>query len=274
MRYLMALFFGVASALQGQVVEAQITEVVPKVLYLEAGGRQVTVILRGKSLQSLRQVQVLRQGQQVRAIYSRLGTASENRRTVSFIANTTCPLVADYQVIVTLSDGTPVVLPLSLAVVKVGDPKATLPDTATLAEAADVKAGRRIVVAEPLAPVVTATIPAPLVIPPDGKLQKVLIQGKNLKEITEVRVRKSGSPPRYKGAQGLLPFRKILDGVEVEVVAATTTAVGTEFILDLLVKRYLAASVLMKVGYPDEKKAEIVPVQESNVIPLIPVPGP
>jgi len=122
--------------------------------------------------------------------------------------------------------------------------------------------------------VVTATIPAPLVIPPDGKLQKVLIQGKNLKEITEVRVRKSGSPARYKGAQGLLPFRKILDGLEVEVVAATTTVVGTEFILDLLVKRYLAASVLMKVGYPDEKKAEIVPVQESNVIPLIPVPGP
>lgn len=259
-------------SLQGQTLSKQVTEVVPKSIFLEAGGRQVTAILRGSGVPSFRQIQVKRQGQAVRAIYTQLGMASDNRRTVSFIASPGCPLSGDYQVLAMTTDGSSLVLPVSLTVVKAGDPKATLPDTASLAEAADVKAGRRIVVSEPLAPVVTATVPAPLVVPPDGQLQKILIQGKNLQEITEVRVRKAGSPARYKGSQGLLPFRQRPEGIEVEVVASPETVLGTEYILDLMVKRYLAASVLMKVGPAAEKKESVESAPEPNVIPLVPVP--
>jgi hypothetical protein len=162
-----------------------------------------------------------------------------------------------------------------LTVVKLGDPKATLPDTATLAEATEVQAGRRIVVAQPLVPVITATVPSPLIFPPGAEVRKVLIEGRNLQDITEVRVRKAEVPPRYKGNQGLLPFRRNELGIEVEIVTGSGTVPGSRYILDLMVKRYLAASAYLSVGYAAEippQKTMDMP-EEPNVIPLVPAPG-
>jgi hypothetical protein len=269
------LLAGFIGSLQAQTQGPLVNEVVPKALYLEAGGKQITCILRGTNLHLLKQVQMKKQGQPVGAIYTQLGPASDNRRTLSFMASPQCVPGNEYQVVGITVEGAVMALPVPLTVVRAGDPKATLPDTATLEERTQIQEGNRIVVSQALAPVVTGTIPAPLVIAPQAETQKILIQGRNLKSITEVRIRKSETSARYKGAQGILPFRTVDGAIEVEILTGTTVAPGSRFTVDLMVKKYLAASVLMTVDYPASKqeKEALEPTPEPNVIQLTPNPA-
>jgi hypothetical protein len=262
-----------ASCLGAQFDSFQVEEVVPQVICLEAGGKQITSILRGSDLKLLVKAQVWADGKPIKAVFTQLGPPSDSRRTLSFLASPQCPLGSGYQVMATGQDGGYVRLPVLLTIVPIGDDRATLPDTANLAEVTQIQSGQRIVVSEAVAPLVTATIPNPLLIPPTGETKKILIQGRNLQGITEIRVRKFESPARYKGDQGLVPFRQLGEDIEVQLVASATTVMGTRYRMDLMVKKYLAASLVVMVGFPSA--TPIAPTPQTSqpnevVIPLIP----
>ncbi|NJK92871.1 MAG: hypothetical protein HC904_14250 [Blastochloris sp.] len=195
----------------------QISEVVPSAVFLENSGRQVNIILRGSGLNEIKELQIRRGGVPVPSLFARVGVPSDTRRGATLIASEKAPLGGEYQIMLLLRDGTEVPLSLPLSVVPVGDPKATAADTASLLEAAKVASGQRMVISERVAPVITGTQPSPLSLPPASEPRTILIQGRNLKDITEVRVRKADKPARYQGKQGLVPHRITEQGVEVDL---------------------------------------------------------
>jgi hypothetical protein len=262
------------SSLAAQNFQPEVKELVPPAIYLEAGGRQVTSIVRGTNLNLLTKVQVKKRGQLVWDIYTQMGPASDNRRTLSFLASPQCEVESHYEVIAVTAEGN-VLIPLTLSVVAFGDAKATLSDSASLNEKTQNQSGSRIVISQPMAPLITATVPSPLLIEPNGQGKKILIQGENLISITEVRVRREDGPKRYKGDQGLLPFLQTPKGIAVEVMVGSTVPVGSKYILDLLVRKYLTASVLITVGYPAKESGSesLEENQKPQVIPLSPAAG-
>jgi hypothetical protein len=239
------VLLGLVTGLKAQTLKIQ--EVLPGTLRIEAGGRQIHGILRGENLQLLKEARVMQEGRMVNTFFLRLGLSSENRREFTLLASPQCQLGGGYQVEGVLFDGSSILWPMNLTVVPLGDTQATPTDTASLEESAQIQSGQRIVVSANAAPTITGTIPSPLAVIQGGQSHKLIIQGKNLQGITEVRIRKSDREPKYRGNQGLVPFRHVPQGLEIEVTAGAGTPVGSKFVVDLMVKKYLAASALLAV---------------------------
>ncbi|MDZ4789247.1 MAG: hypothetical protein SH807_09930 [Blastochloris sp.] len=256
-------FLLLINSLLAQDLLPTVKDTVPQILFLEAGGKQVNTILRGENLQGLQKIQVTKQGRPVRAIFTQLGPPEQNRRGITFIASEQSTLGTFYTLQGLTKEGSIVTIPMSLTIVPLGDSRATLSDTATLAEVTRVQNSSRVVVSETLAPVVTSTQPNPLILAPNKDKQTIILQGRNLEGITEVRVRKANKKPLYRGNQGLLPSRITERGLEVDVIVGTGTAMGSTFTLDLMVKKFLADSISLSVGIP-----VVATVQEVFTAPL------
>lgn len=269
------LFLSIVS-LHGQSSLSVVHETVPRALFLEAGGKQVNTILRGENLAELQKISIKNQGRFVNTIFTQLAPPSTTSRGVTFIASAEAALNSHYTIEAITKNGAILSIPMTLTVVPVGDGRATPPDTATLQEVTRAQSGNRIVVSEKLAPVITGTQPSPLILAPKSGVQTVYIQGRNLEGITEVRVRKFDKKPLYRGAQGLLPSRFKGGGIEVDMTVGLGTTIGSKFVLDFMVKKYLAASLSLTIGTPLEvtllttPSPTPLPLSNEIVIPLKP----
>lgn len=279
MCYLLIFLLTTSLNLLSQTSLPVVSETVPRILFLEAGGKQVNTIFRGDQLAELEKVFVKNLGATAKTIFTQLAPPSSNSRGVVFIASPVCQIGSNYTVHAVSKNGTVIDIPMSLTVVPLGDPRATLADTATLEQVTQKQNNQRIVVAEKLAPIVTMTKPNPLILAPKNQSQTVLLIGRNLESITEVRVRKFDAKPLYRGSQGILPSRIVSEGLEVDILVGPKTVLGSKFVLDLMVKKYLAASVSLTVGNLPELSMiqEVIPtlppVPNEVVIPLRPKPN-
>ncbi len=255
-----------AAKLMGQV---QIREVVPGKVYLETNGFEIPLMLHGSGFKALTKAEAFFQGDPDPYLSVQLGVPGENRVSVTLIARPDTPLGPGHSLRVKTEDDTWVEVPLTLEIVAPGDKRATKPNTASALEAVEVAKGKRVVISEGKAPVVTDTVPKPLYIEPNGQTQTLLLKGRNLQSITDVRVRKALQPPKYRNQEGILPARLRQDTIEVDVLATPDTPVGEKYALDLMIKEYLAGTVMFVVSKPAPPPA--APVSAPRVIEI---PGP
>jgi hypothetical protein len=237
----------------GVQAQTSIVEVIPPAVNLAADGVQVPLVVRGNQLHKVRKVEALYQGRVDSYIFAQLGTPGANRVSVALIARPDAPVGSAHQLRFWLEDGSRLELPLTVRIAAVGDPRATRPDAAAQLEQAAEQAGQRKVIAATRAPVVTATRPSPLHVVPNGQVQTLVFTGRNLDQIVSVRLRKADAPPRYRNREGELPFRKIKDGLEVDLVSTPDTPVGTKYCIDLLMEgNYLAGTLTFPITKPAE----------------------
>ena len=235
----------------GVQARTTIVEVIPPQVNLQTDGVQIPIVVRGNDLNKAVKAEAWYNGEADPCIFAQFGTPSANRVTVSLIARPDTPVGSVHQLRLVLADGGRVDLPLTVSIVANGDPRATLPDTAEKLEQAVEKDGQRKVISSDQAPVVTATLPRPLYVVPNGQVQTLTFKGRNLEQIISVRIRKAEAPPRYRNKEGELPFRQIQGGLEVEVVSTPNTPIGTKYCIDLLMEgNYLAGTLTFPIQNP------------------------
>jgi len=224
---------------------------VPAVAYVEAGGGQSWLILRGSGLEGIREIRSLVGGKTTDHVIGRPAPAQAGVREFVLLARPDAPR-GTLELVAQTASGA-LAVPAQAVVVEPGDPRARAAGKpADLNQAAREARGQPIVVDREQVPQVTATVPSPLRVAPDGRPVKVQLRGKNLGRVTDVRIRKEGEEPRYRGRQGQLPFRRHAggEGLEVDVVAGRSTPLGSRYVIDLLVEQYRAVSVPMEIGEP------------------------
>jgi hypothetical protein len=234
-------------------VQAQtsIVELIPPKVNLQTNGLQIPVVVRGNNLNKIKKVEAWYEGQPDSYIFAQLGTPSANRVSVTLIARPDSPIGSLHQLRFLLEDGSILNVPLPLRIVANGDPDATQPDTAAKLEQNVEKSGQRKVIESNKAPIVTATVPKPLYVVPNGQVQTLTFKGLNLDQVVSVRIRKADTPPRYRNKEGELPFRHVKDGLEVDVVSTPDTPIGTKYCIDLLLEgNYLAGTLTFPIQNP------------------------
>jgi len=246
MRWIYGILSGLllASVLQGQT---RIGEVIPQEVFLEAGGRQILLVLRGEGLKNIRTVEAVYKQTADTFLFVQPGPAGDNRMPLTVLARPEAPLGRGHVLVAKTSSGVDLPLSVKIELVPVGDARATKPDTATALEAVEAAKGRRVVVLEERAPKITATVPSPLYVLPDGRTQTLLIKGVNLQQVTDVRVRKASEPAHYTQEQGKLPMRQTPAGIEVDITATPDTPLESKYFLDLMIRDYLAETVAFVV---------------------------
>lgn len=228
-------------------------ECVPSNVFLEAGGRQLDVLVKGDGLEQMKDVVLSRPGGKAGEIYARLGPWETGRRGLLLIARGDAAQGVPFQASAVMTSGERQALPLQVVLVPPGDKRATADlqnNEASLqeqVEQAKKKKATTLVVAQDKLPVVTLTVPDPLHVPPDGKPHTLLLKGANLDAITDVRIRPREKPASYRGKAGQLPFRHKEGMLEVDVAATPQTRLGAVYMLDLLVQKFRAASVELPV---------------------------
>jgi hypothetical protein len=228
--------------------QTTIVELIPPKVNLQANGSQIPVVVRGNNLNKIKKVEALHEGQADKYIFAQLGALSANRVSVTLIARPDSPIGSPHQLRFLLDDGSVLNVPLPLCTVADGDPDATQPDTASRLEQIAEKSGQRKVIESNKAPIVTATVPKPLHVAPNGQVQTLTFKGVNLDQIVSVRIRKAGSPPRYRNNEGELPFRQVKGGLEVDVISTPDTPIGTKYCIDLLLQgNYLAGTLTFPI---------------------------
>jgi hypothetical protein len=223
-------------------------EVVPTVVDVEAGGGGSQVLVRGDGAETLYDFKVTKNGANTSYLLARAGGKAAGQITVVIQAREDAPRDAAYGLSI---EGT--VLPLKIRVVEMGAAQNTgrpAPSDRDIREVVRDAQTRQIVVSSDQAPQVLSTIPAHLRIAPDGVAKQVRLIGKRLETIDDVRVRKADKPAKYRGKKGKLPFRLVQGMLEVELMASRSTALGEQYVLDLMIGKFKAVSVPFEIGDP------------------------
>lgn len=278
--WIAGLCAGFAGALAAQTV---IQSVSPATIHVAAGGGQSWVILRGQGLAAVTELRSALNGRPGTHLIGRPAPEQGGQREFVLMARPDAPLGPVRVVALTPAGAVPV--PARFEIVAAGDPRAGKSvRPADISEAARNPAQRTILVDRTQVPAVMATVPSPLIVAPDGKSIPLRLLGRNLERVTEVRIRREAEPARYRGNQGMLPFRRVEGGLEVDVVASRSTAMGSRYAIDLMVEKFLATSVVLEVGVPPPPappppSVETQPARGPTVIELpspspAPVPAP
>ncbi|MEM6884302.1 MAG: hypothetical protein AAF571_04665 [Verrucomicrobiota bacterium] len=231
-------------------------EVIPAVIDVEAGGGSSQILLRGAGAENIEEVQVLANGKQTSYLLARTGGKAAGQVTVVIYGREDAPRNVKYTLAVDSR-----VLPLKIRVVNPGEAKNTGRVAASNQDIREVVLEAntgQIVVSANQAPQVLRTIPSPLMVAPDGLTKRVLLLGKRLEAIDDVRVRKADQPPKYRGKQGQLPFTYREGMLEVELMASRKTKLGEQYVLDLMVGKFKAFSVGFEIGEPAMQPVESV----------------
>lgn len=260
----------------GGCLAVEIQRVTPNPIFIEAGGGQAWLIIQGTELTALREVRSRINGKVTDHVIGRPAPEQGGMREFVLLARPDAPRGRVELVAVVVGGIIP--LPVQAEVVEPGDTRAVgSKKAADISQAARAGRGQPIIVDRNQVPVVEKTRPSPLRVASDGKPVTLVLAGKNLDRVTDVRIRREEETARYRGKQGRLPFR-FRDGVlEVDVVASHKTPLGTRYALDLLVEDYRSASVILEVGVPlpEEIPAETPPepeVRQPRVIELPTMP--
>jgi len=264
--WIIALFL--SGLVPGLRAEVEIERTTPEQVFVEAGGNPGKCLLDGTGLSQIERVLAYRNGRETTDLLIRIGGESDRRRQVVTLAQPGALRGGGYQAIGFLKSGLRMRLPVDLVVVEAGDARAVAntPGTRSAREMAAEGTETTLIVEREQAPIVEATQPEPLRVPPTGESFTFRLGGTNLNQITDVRVRPAEDPPRYRKNQGKLPFRQTEFGIELEVMASSSANPGDAYKLDLMVERYLAVTLDFEVGQPDEQAPE--PVQSRRVIEL------
>jgi hypothetical protein len=244
---------------------------VPREIYVEAGRGQSWLILRGKELGAIRELRSVVGGKTTDHVVGRPAPVQDGMREFVLLAR---PDAARGPVaLVALTPSGPLALDVRVLVVEPGDPRAKAAAKAEdLSRAAREARGQSIVVDQEQLPQVRSTVPSPLRVAPNGRPVKILLQGANLERVTDVRIRKEGEPPRYRGRQGQLTFRRVSGGLEVELVASPRTPMGTRYQVDLLVEEFRAWTVPLEIGDPPPPAPPQVETREPGTPRVIELP--
>lgn len=245
----------------------------PNPVPVEAGGGQSWLIVRGTGLEAVREIRSLINGRVTDHVMGRPAPVQDGMREFVMLARPDAPR-GEIQLVGVEGGGARWDLPVRAVVVEPGDPRAAAAGKAAdLSQAARQGRGAPIIVDREQVPTVLATRPQPLMVEPNGRTATLVLQGRNLERVNDVRIRREGEAPRYRGKQGRLPFRSGNGALEVDVVAAPGTAMGTRYVLDLLVEQYLAASVPLVVGVPPPPAPQ-VETRETSAPRVIELPPP
>jgi hypothetical protein len=264
----LSFFHASVVAISGQVT---IDRVAPDTLYVEAGGGPAKCVLSGSGFTRIANLQVYRDGKATNDLFAQLAGEEDNLRNVVILAQPEATPDNGYQLALIPKSGNPQVVPLRLSVVPPGDRRAqsTTIEPRSARETASEARTSNIILEREVAPVVQATLPDPLLVPPTGEKFIFRLAGDNLDQITDVRVRPADEEPKYKKNEGKLPFRTTDFGLEVEVMAASSAEIGEAYKLDLMLERYLAVSLDFSVGIPAESPPETI--QRRHIINLPPI---
>lgn len=233
----------------------------PEQVFVEAGGSQSWIILRGSKLEEIRELRSFIRGKVTDHVIGKPAPLRGGTREFVLMARPDATL-GPVVLVAVLASGT-VSVPVKAEIVAVGDPRARFSGKVQdLSEAARREASATIVAEADQVPQVESTIPYPLLVEPNGKVSILRLRGKNLEKVTDVRLRKEGAEARYRGKQGQLPFRQVPGGLEVEVVASRSTVLGSRFVIDLMVERYRAGSLALEVRVPPAPP--VAPVVETR----------
>jgi hypothetical protein len=240
--FLLPLLFAATLPAETRVVQA-----IPQQVFVEAGGAQAQIYLSGQELPGLRGVRAYQGTTPTACLLPQMTEPLEDRVNVFLVARPDAPLVGDYRIAYLDAAGKSYWLPVSITVVKPGDPRATKDAPAKKLEDAAQSGGREIVVDESSVPTITETSPSPLYLLPNGQAQPLTFKGRNFKGITSVRLRKSSAPPLYRKKQGEIPFQFKDDVLSLQLTVPTDTKPGTAYKIDFLAGRFLALSVELPV---------------------------
>ncbi|MDX6766858.1 MAG: hypothetical protein SFU85_08700 [Candidatus Methylacidiphilales bacterium] len=261
------------TSLQGQPV---ITALSPKALVVEAGSVNGRAILRGSSLQTMREVRAVVGGKTSDYILARPLELPDGSRELRLLVRPDAP-PAVYR-LVALGEGWSLPVPGTVEVVPVGDRRAQMSGgEQDLREAARRSTSGTLVVDRATVPLVTGTYPSPLVLAPESRTRTVRLAGKNLDRVTDVRIRRETEEPRYRQNQGKLPF-VCRDGfLDLSLVTGARTPVGTRYALDLMVEKFRAHTLVLEVGVPPPPAAAtpesaVKAAEGPRVIELPPMP--
>lgn len=272
-RFLLAAAFAGLVQAQTQSITGQVVmeRIVPDTLYIEAGGGSAKAILSGSGFSQVASVQVYRAGKVTNDLYAQLAGEEDNRRNIVIMAQPEAPQDNGYQLALIPRSGKPQVVPLRIQVVAAGDKRiqTTATESTSARDVAAQARSRNIVVERAAAPVVQATLPDPLLVPPTGEKFLFRLAGENLDQITDVRVRMAEEKPKYKKNEGKLPFQVTDYGIEVEVMASKTSEMGKAYKLDLMLDRYLAVTLDFSVGIPEIEPPETIAPR--HIISLPPI---
>ncbi len=253
----------------GVTARAQTLEVIPKRVDVEAGGGSSQVLVRGVGADTIEQFNILSNGKPTSYLLARGAGKATGQITVVIHAREDTPRKQQY----VLAAGRQV-LPLQIRIVNPGEAKYTGRPNAP---AQDIRETVReantsqIVVSADQAPQVLRTVPAPLLVAPDGETKTVQLIGKRLETIDDVRVRKADKPPKYRGKQGKLPFSYREGVLEVELMASRNTELGEKYVLDLMIGKFKAVSVGFEIGEPTNVPQPVIaPVNEGPMVIELP----
>ncbi len=255
----------------GAKAEVTLQRVAPDALYIEAGGGHAKCVLSGTGFNQVTRLQVYLNGKATNDLYAQLAGEEDSRRNIVILAQPEAAHDSRYQVAFILKSGRTQTVPLKLQVVATGDKRAQTA-TAERRDARETAAEARtsnIILEREVAPIVQATLPDPLLVPPTGEKFLFRLAGENLDQITDVRVRPADEKPKYKKNEGKLPFKKTDFGLEVEVMASANAEIGQAYVLDLMLGRYLAVSLDFSVGVPEEAPPEVI--ERRQIINLPPI---
>lgn len=266
---------GTLSLLMSSTLEAQtqVKRVRPNKIFLEAGGRQVNIMMEGSNLHLLKSIAVTQEGYSVKKIYARMGVKKSTLRGVALVAAPDVTIGEGYSIAVKTKNGPLLDVPVEIIVVEAGDERADRHHGESFEETVLQGEGEsNAIIPHGLAPEVTSVEPSPLRLLPNGETQTFEIRGVNLERIDDVRVRKADADPKYRGRKGKVPFRyREVDGViEVPMRATARTQMGAQFKMDFLIKGFLAMSVPFSIG--DPKAPVITPAGTTDNSRLIELP--
>lgn len=245
---ILSLFLFAASLYAQDAALPIIREVIPETLYLQSGGlEQVGILIKGSNLDSIHSARVYKDGKEYRPILCTVTDSGPQIKKVQFLAASVTPLGNHYKVALVTEDNHTIPLSLKIEVVPAGDKRLLQPPPELVKAKKEKGRPKTLTISAEELPQISETLPSPLVIVVNGMNQKVILKGKNLEKVTEVRVRRSEKASSYGGKAGLIPFHMTPEGMELEVKATPDTLPGTKYSLDFIINKYVAAVVSFTV---------------------------
>lgn len=240
----------------------EIKKVTPDTLYIERGKMEETcIIIEGTNLQQVRKALVYRDGKPYLPVFARFIPTASTSKKIAFLVAPNAELDGRYQIFLLTQNKKMVALPLRLHIVTPGDQRAQthlkesakIPSINPTTPSAPAKP-KSLQLDLSAAPSIERTKPSPLILPADGSEFPVLIEGKNLDKITQLRIRPANQSPRYRGDEGLIPFQKEDGGTSLSFYLKapnerpSSISTISSYTLDLIMDRYLAASLSVQIG--------------------------
>lgn len=248
----------------------QFDQITPDKVYVGVGGEQGRLIIDGAGLNSIRSFEMVYGNKKSDYMLIQPVGKEDQRREIILLTRPDTPLGSGFKLYAVTQENTQVRIPVEIQVVQTGDQRLQQDvSTTSLRESVLEATTSRIVVERNQAPLVEATLPDPLVVPPTGEAFTFRIAGTNLDQITDVRVRPGDEPAKYRKNEGKLPHRTVDFGIEVDVMASPNSNQGDGYILDLMVDRFLAVSLPFEVGTPAVMPPPVI--TDTPVIDLPPI---